>query len=365
MKRAKSGRPKTKQSNNQLHKERSQKLPFIEHVYELRKRLFYVAISVALFSGAAYGVEHHIVAALLKPAHGQKFIYTSPGGGIDFLFRVCLYVGVACSIPVIVYQLLRYIEPLVKKDSVRFIAWGSATSGILAAAGMVFGYFVGLPSALKFLLHQFTTNQIQPLLTIQSYMSFVTMYMLGAALLFQLPLILLFINRVKPLKPQKLLKSERWIILLAFVLGGIMNPSPNIVDQLLLAGPMIVMYQIGIVIVWSVNRKHSRPKRVSTLLEKDAVARAARQQQFQEAQAALRQRQQPARVATATAMRTQPKQAAVATAQSQGRRPVTPAASPSPARQLRRPATRQRAYINDFTRRPYQNLQQFPRTENA
>ena len=64
--------------------------PFIEHVHELRRRVLYIAISVGLFGAAAYGVERHIVSALLKPAHGQQFIYTSPGGGIDFLFRVCL-----------------------------------------------------------------------------------------------------------------------------------------------------------------------------------------------------------------------------------------------------------------------------------
>jgi sec-independent protein translocase protein TatC len=359
MKRAKSTATKTKQSNK-LHKARSPKLPFIEHVYELRKRLFYVAISVALFGGAAYAVEHEIVAALLKPAHGQKFIYTSPGGGIDFLFRVCLYVGIACSIPVIVYQILRYVEPLIKKDAVRFIALGSATSGVLAAAGMTFGYFIGLPSALKFLLHQFTTSQIQPLLTIQSYMSFVTMYMLGSAMLFQLPLILLFINRIKPLKPQKLVKSERWIILLAFVLGGIMNPSPNIADQLLLAGPMIVMYQIGILIVWWVNRKHRRPKRVVALLEKDAETQTARQQQFAAAQAALRRKQARPQLAA--------QQAASAIAKPLAPKPTlapAPAAQPSLARPPRRPVTRRRTYINDFTRRPHQSLQQFPRTENA
>jgi sec-independent protein translocase protein TatC len=360
MKRAKSTATKTKQSNK-LHKARSPKLPFIEHVYELRKRLFYVAISVALFGGAAYAVEHEIVAALLKPAHGQKFIYTSPGGGIDFLFRVCLYVGIACSIPVIVYQGLRYMEPLIKKDSVRFIALGSAASGVLAAAGMTFGYFIGLPSALKFLLHQFTTSQIQPLLTIQSYMSFVTMYMLGSAMLFQLPLILLFINRIKPLKPQKLLRFERWIILLAFVLGGVMNPSPNIADQLLLAGPMILMYQLGILIIWLVNRKHTRPKHVATLLKRDAEIRAAREQQFRAAQAELRQKRAQAQLRPAAAIAPKP-QPLRAVAKPAAAKLATP---PSLARPPRRPVHRQRTYINDFTRRPYQNLQQFPRTESA
>src|SRR6478672_5538730 len=102
--------PKRRRTNQPL--KAAEKQPFLEHVYELRRRLFYVIVSVTIFSAAAYGIEHSIVSALLKPAKHQEFIYTTPGGGLDFLFRLCLYVGIACSIPVIVYQILRYLEPL-------------------------------------------------------------------------------------------------------------------------------------------------------------------------------------------------------------------------------------------------------------
>lgn len=265
------------------------RLPFVEHLFELRRRLFYVALSVILWGAAAYFVQQQIVTALLRPAHNQQFIYTSVGGGIDFLFRVCMYAGIALSIPVIVFHILKYIQPLIKKDATRFIAWGSVVSGVLALAGMAFGYFIGLPAALHFLLHQFTTSQIHPLLTIQSYMSFVTMYMLGSALLFQLPLLLVLINRIKPLKPKKLLSYERWVILIAFIGGGVMNPSPRVQDQLLLAGPMIIAYQVGVLIVWLVNRRGGGTGRVTELMQKDAELQALRRARFQEAQATLQQ----------------------------------------------------------------------------
>ncbi|HEY8999499.1 MAG TPA: twin-arginine translocase subunit TatC [Candidatus Saccharimonadales bacterium] len=285
MKRARS---KAKTRSNKLRStpvqsEQTRALPFIEHVHELRRRLFYVALSVGLWAAVAYAFERHIVAALLRPARDQQFIYTSVGGGIDFLFRVCLYAGVAASIPVIVFQILRYIQPLLKDEASRFIAWGSVISGVFALAGVVYGYFWGLPSALHFLLHQFVTAQIRPLVTIQSYMSFVTVYMLGSALLFQVPLLLIFINRVKPLKPQKLFHYERWVVLLAFIGSGLMNPSPNIFAQLLLAGPIILMYQVGIFVVWFVNRqpaKRTATPEVSALLERDAEARNARARNF-------------------------------------------------------------------------------------
>jgi sec-independent protein translocase protein TatC len=252
-----------------------QKLPFLEHFYELKRRLTIIAVSIFVFAVAAYGVQQHIVNFLLRPTHGQNLIYTSPGGGLDFLFRVCLYTGVICSLPVIIYQLLKYMEPLLGSDSIRFALGGSLISAILAVAGMAFGYYAGLPATLHFLFHQFTTSQIHPLIAVQSYMGFVTMYMFGAALLFQVPLIMIFINRIKPLKPSKLFKHERWMILIAFVLAVIMNPTPNVVDQLMLAGPMILMYQVGIGMVAFINRPRYSP-RVKSLLARDAEIQAER-----------------------------------------------------------------------------------------
>ena len=249
--------------------------PFMEHLHELRRRLFYIAISIAFWSTATYAVQQHVVNILLKPSHGQSFVYTSPIGGIDFLFRVCLYTGLIFSTPVIVYQLLRFISPLMKSSSTRFIAWGSAISGLLAVIGIALGYFVGLPTALHFLLHQFQTPQIKPLITVQSYMSFVMVYMVGSALMFQVPLFLIFINRIKPLKPSRLFHYERWVILIAFVMSGLMNPTPKIWDQLIVAGPIIVMYQIGIGIIALINRpRWSAP--VRELFEQDLQRQSER-----------------------------------------------------------------------------------------
>lgn len=259
------------------------RLPFIEHVRELRRRLFCIAVSVAVWGVVAYGVERQIVAALLRPAHGQNFIYTSPIDGVNFLFKLCAYVGIACSIPVIVYQLLRFIEPLMQRKSAQFIRSSVVASGILAAVGMLFGYFIGLPTALYFLLHQFVSAQIHPLLTIDAYLSFVIVYMLGSALMFQIPLVIVFINRIKPLTPRGLWKRERWAILLAVVAGGIMNPTPNLLDQFFVIGPIIVSYQLGIVLVWWQNRRPKHLVRLQALRDEDARAQAARQEHIRSA----------------------------------------------------------------------------------
>ncbi|HUD81533.1 MAG TPA: twin-arginine translocase subunit TatC [Patescibacteria group bacterium] len=250
--------------------------PFIEHLYELRRRLIYVVASIIIFSTLAYFVQQYLVSFLLHPSKGQQFIYTSPGGGIGFLFSVCTYVGIAASIPVIVYQILGFLEPLIAEHIRRRIIKYSLVSAALAVVGFCFGYFIGLPIALHFLRNQFTDRQIRPLFTIQEYMSFLMVYLLGSSLLCQLPLFLMFTNHIRPLKPRKLFNAQRYVIVAAFVIAMIMAPTTNIFDQLVIAGPIILVYNLSIILIWRVNRQNRRPDYVAKLLEKDREVQAAR-----------------------------------------------------------------------------------------
>jgi sec-independent protein translocase protein TatC len=232
-----------------------QKLPLRVHLNELRSRFFKCVLAVALLSVGGYFIQEQLVRILLKPAKGQQFIYTSPVGGINFLFQVCLYFGIVLSIPVIVFHLLSFIEPLLRQGTRRIIGIYSFISVILAAIGLSFGYFIGLPVTLGFLSRQFTTTQIKPLLTIQEYMSFVTIYLLGTVLLFQLPLIIMFINRIRPLSPRSLFGFQRYMILGAFIAAAIMTPTTDIFNQMLFAGPIILMYELAVVILYFKNRQ--------------------------------------------------------------------------------------------------------------
>ena len=358
-------KPATKHARNQpLKQSVPEKIPFIAHLHELRKRLFYIGLSVGVCGAAAIAVQEQLTAALLKPSDGQQFIYTTPGGGFDFVFKLCLYTGIAGSIPVIVYQLIQYLQPLVKHQTARFVMVSSVWSSALALLGIAFGYFIGLPAAMHFLLKGFSSEQIQALISIQSYMNFVLVYLLGSALLFQLPLILLVINKLKPLKPATLFRQQRWVILGAFIAGAIISPTPDIRNQAMLSGPIILMYELSIILIWAINRKHRKPKKVLELLEKDAEARAARQAQFQEARAMWRQLAQndakaPAKVKSQkiVPMPAQPKPIAVPTVL----QATTPVQLTNPALRPNRP----QRYVQEFSqRRPVRiSIAQTPQAE--
>ena len=260
---------KTKQRKNKTLVSDPKVLTVGGHIQELRQRLFYVVSFLVVFTAIGYTIRNQLIEILIHPAENQQFIYTSPVGGFDFIFRISLYFGLALSVPILMYNLFQYLAPLLPSRSGSFVVKATITSYLLAIAGVCFGYFASLPAALNFLLNQFGTEQIEALLSIQEYMSFVMVYLVGFALLFQIPIILSFINRITPLKPSQLLGYQRYIILGAIILSAVLTPTADVVNMMIMAVPVIFMYQLGVIIVLLQNRR-SRNK--SAKKAKKAIA---------------------------------------------------------------------------------------------
>lgn len=234
-------------------------LTFLEHIEELRTRLFWAVGSILVISSLGYLIKDQLINVLLHPLGQQQLYYLTPVGGFSFLIKICFYFGVLVSIPLIIYHFYRYLQPLMDTKT-RSIKTYIFFSTLLAAAGVGFAYFISLPAALHFLT-DFNINQITAMLTVDSYLTFVLSYLLGAALLFQIPLVLLIINGITPLKPKGLMGYQRHVILGAFIIAAVISPTPDIANQALLALPIIVMYQVGIVLVWLRNRKQRNPRK--------------------------------------------------------------------------------------------------------
>ena len=242
------------------HRDESVLPTFLDHVHELQGRLFAILLAFLVVGGAAYPFFDKIVTLIVTPlGSSQQLVYLTPGGAFSFIIKVCLYVGVIGALPVIIYNLYRFLMPAVKKVHLRTVLAYTLASFVLAIAGVVFAYIVSLPAALHFLTN-FELYHISPMLTIDSYFSFVMTYLLAGALLFQLPIVMLIINSATPLTPSKLMGAQKGIIVGSFIAAAIISPTPDALNQILLASPIIIMYQLGIVIVWLRNRS-LRPKR--------------------------------------------------------------------------------------------------------
>lgn len=229
------------------------KVPVMVHVSELRKVLMVCTFSLIAFSTVAYFFFDQILAIFQKPL-GKTLYYTSPTAGFTFAIKLCITVGLIFSVPVLVNRIFSFIKPAVHTRLHRSFAWYSMWSVVLAITGVVFAYFISLPGALDFLT-SFKQGKIEALITVDSYFTFFTAYLLGYAVLFQTPIIMLGINRVKPLEPGSTMRYQRHVILGSFAVAAILTPTPDPWNQTLMAIPMILLYQVGIVLVWIANRK--------------------------------------------------------------------------------------------------------------
>lgn len=237
---------------------------FLEHIIELRTRLFWVIACILLASGVGYGIQNQLIHILVRPLGQQQLFYLTPVGGLAFVFKICFYFGIVLAVPAIVYHLYRYCEPLMPVHHKRMVAKYVTASIVLAAGGVLFAYFFSLPAALHFLTG-FHLEHITAMLTIDSYMTFVTTYLLGAAALFQIPLVLLIIDNITPLKPGKLMSYQRYVVLGSFIIAAMISPTPDMFNQTILAVPIIVMYQIGLVMIWRKHRKAAKKQRLQRI----------------------------------------------------------------------------------------------------
>jgi len=229
-----------------------------DHIKELRNRLFVVAIVFLAVSALAYNYKDTLIYYLLKPLGDEKLIYLNPAGGFSFIFQVTMYVGIAAAVPFLVYNLYKFVAPALPGHARKHSAAVMLFSLLLLGVGVSFGYIFAIPGALSF-LNNFAEGYVTASLTAESYLNFILAYTAGLGILFQLPLILMFIHWIHPLKPIGLLKFERYMVLIAFVAAAMITPTPDIMNQLVIALPIIVMYQMGfIAICISVHRQKRR-----------------------------------------------------------------------------------------------------------
>lgn len=230
--------------------------PFVEHLHELRLRITITLLCLIIGTVLGYTLHGTLLAILIRPLD-QPLFYNSPAGGFDLRIKVSLLFGFALAIPVAVYQLVRFIEPVLPKTSFRQTLAVIVGSCTLLMAGVAFAYFVSLPAALHF-LGSFTNEGVQALISADAYFSFVMRYLVGFGLLCQLPLLLLITNTVRPLTAQSLMRYQKWVILGSFIFAAVLTPTPDVFNQLLMALPLITLYQLTIALLWIVNRRGRR-----------------------------------------------------------------------------------------------------------
>ena len=247
------------------------KVSIKRHLKELQWRLMLVAAFFITGAVVAYQYRDTLINLLMAPLHGEKLVYLTPGGGFSFILMVTVYAGLIVAFPVLLQQLYAFLRPVLPVKVQNKSAIILVSSLLLMTAGVAFGYLVAVPNALTF-LYSFADSYVDASLTAESYLSFVVAYTVGIGLTFQVPLLLLLINAIKPLTPGGLFKSEKWVLLGAFIVAAIITPTVDPVNQMVIAGPVIVVYQIGVVAVLMNIAKVRRQAKKAVKLETRSAA---------------------------------------------------------------------------------------------
>lgn len=233
---------------------KSQPQTLHHHIKELRSRLVRPAIVFLLAGVGAYTIRQPLIALLQKPIH-ETLYYTSPAGAFNFVMKICTVVGLTFALPVLVYNLIRFIQPAFPRHiSGKVVKVVTGMSVVLALAGGAFGFLVVVPMSLHF-FSGFGSGSIRPLITASDYLNFVVNCILSFMLIFQIPMVVLFIDRIKPLPPKQLFKYEKYVIVGSFAIALVLPFTYDPLTQFLIALPMILLYNLSIVFILITRHK--------------------------------------------------------------------------------------------------------------
>ena len=227
-------------------------MSFLEHLEELRWRIIKSALGIiigALIAGIF--INFIMDDILLRPATNTnpplKLQNIKPFGQFTLYMEVLFFGGILISLPNLIYQIWKFIEPALKPTERKYISSIVIFSSVCFLAGIVFSYFVLLPTALSFFA-TFGSSSVENIIAINEYFSFIISAMLAAGLVFELPMVSFFLSKIGILKPEFMRKYRKHAVILILLTAGILTPSPDVTSQLLLAGPLFILYEISILI---------------------------------------------------------------------------------------------------------------------
>jgi sec-independent protein translocase protein TatC len=239
---------------------------FLDHLEELRTRLVYSIIAVAVGFFACWGYREKIYAFMQKPimdalkANGMsdKLVYLNPVEPFNLYLKIAALAGLFLTSPFVLYQVWMFISPGLYRNEKRYVMPFMASTIALFTSGGYFGYRIVYPRALEFLIG--FGKQFQPMITIGEYTSLFLSIVLGMGLIFEMPILIFFLALMGIISAGFMWKNFRYAILIIFIIAAIVTPTPDVLNMCIFAAPMIGLYILSIGIAWLVHPKQRRAR---------------------------------------------------------------------------------------------------------
>ncbi|MBP2656544.1 MAG: tatC [Firmicutes bacterium] len=221
-------------------------MSLFDHLQELRRRLIICIGAVLVTSTGCYMFAEELVRIITAPA--GKLYYMNPAEAFFAYLKVALLAGILLALPLIFYHIWAFVMPAFAKTRRTASFLLVTISLILFLAGLVFSYFLVLPAGIKFFMG-FATEDLQPVISIGQYISMVISFLLPFGFIFELPLFIIVAAHFEMISSGFLVSKRKMVIVLSFVIGAIVAPSPDVFSQAMVAIPLLVLYEISIVVV--------------------------------------------------------------------------------------------------------------------
>ena len=229
------------------------RMSFLDHLIELRKRLIwsvgFIAAGIAIGLPVSERVLEFLSRPMIRALHeagvtNNKLIYTAPTQALTLYITSGIYLGLVLALPFVLYQVWLFVAPGLYRHERSAVAWFITTAMFLFLCGTAFGYYMMLPTVLKFLLS--IKGPFEPMISINEYFDLTTILLLGLGVVFQLPILIFFLTLFGVVTPKFLWENSRYAILLITIVAAIVVPTTDALTMLIFMAPMIVLYFIGI-----------------------------------------------------------------------------------------------------------------------
>jgi len=239
-----------------------EKLPFTAHLEELRRRLIICFSAVGIGFVISYIFSKSLFEILMQPLLAamppeEKLIYTGLPEAFFTYLKVAFLAGILLAVPVIMYQLWIFIAPGLYEKEKRLLMPIVFLSSLFFLGGALFGYFVVFPFGFKFFMG-FASDYVRPLPSMKEYLGFSAKLLFAFGVVFELPLFITFLARLGIVDTKFLKAKRKYAILLFFVFAAILTP-PDVITQVMMAGPLIVLYEVSIVGAKLFGKKKTKP----------------------------------------------------------------------------------------------------------
>jgi sec-independent protein translocase protein TatC len=238
------------------------KMSFFDHLTELRKRIIWSLIPAGAGLGVALYFTDRIMLFLQRPLSQLKRapIFLTPTEYFWTYMKVAMITGVFIAMPIVLWNVWAFVAPGLHKHERRYAVPFVVVGSLLFMLGGAFALLVVIPFAVQFLLNFGIEKGAEPMISIAAYIDFITKFTLAFGVVFELPVVITLLSMLGIVTPQFLSKNRKYAILINFIIAAILTPTPDVVNQTLMAGPLCILYELGIISARIFGRKKAAPE---------------------------------------------------------------------------------------------------------